>query len=346
MSTSRIRPGRLESGAPQAAGSGRVVPGAGSDEHRRDLPGSPPAIGAGGGTGARVDRTTGTAATPAVRPPAGPVTGAPVDPTREPPGDSESTPAGLPAGHHDGRDRPVLDALPPVDPRAVRVGLAPPSRVADERPIEITPPRAVSIAPVVVGTAGADGPGRSTNPDDGPEGARTEVPWREGSLREGDRLPRVDGRPERLELLPREHGRHVLVLGGSDAEPPIRIAVVLEAAEPRPGGGIVREVLVDGFRFEVEVESARLAALRERAIRARAAVGHGGPLPVHAILPGRVAAISVAPGDPVTAGQQLLVVEAMKMQNEIRASRDGTVEQVHVAPGTSIEVGDLLVVIS
>ena len=48
----------------------------------------------------------------------------------------------------------------------------------------------------------------------------------------------------------------------------------------------------------------------------------------------------------MTAGQQLLVVEAMKMQNELRAPRDGTIEQVAVGAGATIEVGDLLLVIA
>ena len=56
--------------------------------------------------------------------------------------------------------------------------------------------------------------------------------------------------------------------------------------------------------------------------------------------------MSVAAGDEVTAGQQLLVVEAMKMQNELRAPRDGTIDRVGVAVGVNIEIGDLLVVIS
>jgi biotin carboxyl carrier protein len=59
-----------------------------------------------------------------------------------------------------------------------------------------------------------------------------------------------------------------------------------------------------------------------------------------------VVSVSVAPGDAVAAGQQLLVVEAMKMQNELRAPREGTVEQVAVGAGATIDVGDLLVVIA
>jgi biotin carboxyl carrier protein len=59
-----------------------------------------------------------------------------------------------------------------------------------------------------------------------------------------------------------------------------------------------------------------------------------------------VVSVSVAPGDAVAAGQQLLVVEAMKMQNELRAPREGTIEQVAVAAGATIDVGDLLLVIA
>jgi biotin carboxyl carrier protein len=54
----------------------------------------------------------------------------------------------------------------------------------------------------------------------------------------------------------------------------------------------------------------------------------------------------VVPGDPVGAGQQVLVLEAMKMQNELRAPRAGSVERVAVAVGENVEVGDLLMVIT
>jgi len=106
------------------------------------------------------------------------------------------------------------------------------------------------------------------------------------------------------------------------------------------------EVVVDGWRFEVEIESAARAALRERARRGRADAGQSGPTQVHAIIPGVVVSVSVAPGDAVVAGQQLLVVEAMKMQNELRAPREGVIEQVAVGPGSTIDVGDVLLVIT
>ena len=121
---------------------------------------------------------------------------------------------------------------------------------------------------------------------------------------------------------------------------------MLEAGTGAEGGVRRREVLVDGFRFLVDVESERIAALRERASQGRASSAHSGPLEVKAIIPGKVVAVSVTAGDAVTAGQQLLVVEAMKMQNELRAPRDGTIDRVGVAVGVNIEIGDLLVVIS
>ena len=110
-------------------------------------------------------------------------------------------------------------------------------------------------------------------------------------------------------------------------------------------GGRHVEVVIDGWRFEVEVEPEQRAELRERARRDRGAAGHSGPAEVHAIIPGVVVSVAVAPGDTVTAGQQLLVVEAMKMQNELKAPRAGTVERVTVGERSTIEVGDLLVVI-
>jgi biotin carboxyl carrier protein len=112
-----------------------------------------------------------------------------------------------------------------------------------------------------------------------------------------------------------------------------------------PSGVAVVEVVVDGWRFELEVEDAARAALRRRASRERDAAGTSGPTEIRAIIPGRVAAIRVAAGDAVVAGQSLLVIEAMKMQNELRAPRAGTVERVAVGETDTIDNGDLLVVL-
>ena len=60
-------------------------------------------------------------------------------------------------------------------------------------------------------------------------------------------------------------------------------------------------------------------------------------------MPGKVVRVLVHPGDRVLARQPLVVVEAMKMENELRAARDGQVAKVHVEEGASVEAGALLI---
>ena len=60
-------------------------------------------------------------------------------------------------------------------------------------------------------------------------------------------------------------------------------------------------------------------------------------------MPGIVREVRVAPGDPVAAGDALLILEAMKMENEIRAALDGVVKTVHVAGDQTVNKGDPLV---
>jgi len=86
--------------------------------------------------------------------------------------------------------------------------------------------------------------------------------------------------------------------------------------------------------------------LDSRRRRGRAAdAGGTGPQRIVAPMPGKVVRVLVGPGDPVRARQPLVVVEAMKMENELRAARDGTVTEMHAREGTSVDAGALLVVI-
>jgi glutaconyl-CoA/methylmalonyl-CoA decarboxylase subunit gamma len=120
------------------------------------------------------------------------------------------------------------------------------------------------------------------------------------------------------------------------------------AAAVRPGNGAsirIVEVVVDGWRFELEVEDARQAALRAKARRASSDVASRGPVEVRAIIPGRVVSVDVEVGDEVKAGRHLLVLEAMKMQNELQAPADGRIARVAVSAGLTVDRGDLLVVI-
>ncbi|HSK53192.1 MAG TPA: acetyl-CoA carboxylase biotin carboxyl carrier protein subunit [Clostridia bacterium] len=156
----------------------------------------------------------------------------------------------------------------------------------------------------------------------------------------------VDGTPANAgyERLDERHGR----LTEMTPVGPVHTRIeILPAAGDRQADGIDRhELLVDGWRIEIEREPERRAALRALARRGGAALADHGPTEVRAIIPGRVLAVSVAAGDSVVTGQQLLVVEAMKMQNELRAPRDGTVERIAVEPGRTVELGDVLLVLA
>jgi biotin carboxyl carrier protein len=131
-----------------------------------------------------------------------------------------------------------------------------------------------------------------------------------------------------------------------DASATTDTSVVVEHHPPGHAGVPRVEVVVDGWRFLLEVEDAELAELRTRAERDRAGIQAGGAaVEIRAIIPGRVVAVVAAPDDVVEAGQPLLVVEAMKMQNELRAPRAGTVRRVATSVGATLEIGQLLVVL-
>jgi biotin carboxyl carrier protein len=72
---------------------------------------------------------------------------------------------------------------------------------------------------------------------------------------------------------------------------------------------------------------------------------HGGPQRVLAPMPGKIARILVKVGDSVRVRQPLVVIEAMKMENELRAMREGVVSQLLVKDGQSVDAGTLLVVV-
>jgi pyruvate carboxylase subunit B len=100
---------------------------------------------------------------------------------------------------------------------------------------------------------------------------------------------------------------------------------------------------VDGFRFDGEALDERTRAIRDiTAVSAKAT----GPAPVVAPMPGLVVRVNVAVGDSVQAGQGVVVMEAMKMENELRASASGTVKAINVSPGKAVEKGTVLVELS
>lgn len=100
-------------------------------------------------------------------------------------------------------------------------------------------------------------------------------------------------------------------------------------------------VSVGGERYVLQVEEETRHVIRTRGL---AAGGHSGQT-LKAPLPGKVSQVSVRPGDPVKPGDTLLVIEAMKMENEFKAQAAGTVAEVRVEVGQAVNAGDVLVVI-
>jgi pyruvate carboxylase subunit B len=97
---------------------------------------------------------------------------------------------------------------------------------------------------------------------------------------------------------------------------------------------------LDGHRFEVEALDERTRAIRDLSA---ASAASSGPAPLVAPMPGLIVRVAVAEGDEVRAGQPLVVMEAMKMENELRSPAAGRVRSVVAQVGAAVEKGALLV---
>lgn len=155
-------------------------------------------------------------------------------------------------------------------------------------------------------------------------GASTrELTWQDDTLH-------LDGQPADVTTTRLADGRYQLVVDGQSFE-------VVVAPDGRPGrytatvnGRSMALAVQDEQDLLLErfgLDDAAGAALRE----------------VHAPMPGLVLAIEVAEGDEIEEGQGLLVLEAMKMENELRAQAAGRVRKVHVAAGDAVAKGALLI---
>ena len=121
-------------------------------------------------------------------------------------------------------------------------------------------------------------------------------------------------------------------------------------------------ITVNGTAYEVEVEEAGVVASAPKAAAApapkaaapapkaatapkAAAPVAAGATTVSAPMPGKVLEIKVKAGDAVKSGDVLMILEAMKMQNEIMAPADGTVSDVRVSAGQTVSTGDVMIVL-
>ena len=140
------------------------------------------------------------------------------------------------------------------------------------------------------------------------------------------------------------NGERVAVSLSSIVGTPVRLLRIGEQVHrlvARRGAARGRWTLdVDGQRVEAEALDARMRAIRDLAA---AAAEVSGPPPLRAPMPGLVVRVTVAVGERVSAGQGLVVVEAMKMENELRATMAGLVTAVLAVPGQAVDKGALLV---
>jgi len=158
----------------------------------------------------------------------------------------------------------------------------------------------------------------------------------------------VGGKPHRLELEKVDSGWKCRLDGNE-----IRVDAVLPCRD-------VLSLLVDGRAYEVKREqtptdlhmwvgSTRFAVeLRDpRSLRARqgSAQDEKGPRKIVAPMPGRVVRLLAAEQSEVEAGQGIIVVEAMKMQNEIKSPKKGIVKKIVAATGAAVNAGDVLAIV-
>jgi biotin carboxyl carrier protein len=159
----------------------------------------------------------------------------------------------------------------------------------------------------------------------------------------------IDGKTHQLEIDPSDSpGQWRVLLDGS--------AIQADAHLVRPGilslliAGRAHRIVLDphptdpalhlgSHRIPYRIEDPRSLRARRRLARA------DGPVAVKASMPGRIIRVLVEAGDAVAAHQAILVVEAMKMQNEIASPKEGRVIELRVAPGDTVAGGDILAII-
>jgi biotin carboxyl carrier protein len=153
---------------------------------------------------------------------------------------------------------------------------------------------------------------------------------------DNQRVATVDGRSLALEAAAVEPGVYLL------REGPAQTVVYVDGSPPKLTL-TVRRPGRDPVSVPVEVADARSAQV---AALARASGGAAaGPARVRSPIPGRVVKVLVRAGDRVAASQPVVVLEAMKMENELRAPRAGTIQEICCSEGTAVEAGQDLAIL-
>jgi biotin carboxyl carrier protein len=108
----------------------------------------------------------------------------------------------------------------------------------------------------------------------------------------------------------------------------------------RESAGEAHRLFIRGRQYDVTVEDARSLKGRKRS-----AADNAGPIKLTAAMPGKVIRVLAKEGDTLQAGMGILVVEAMKMQNELRSPKDGRLKQMLARHGMNVNAGDVLAVL-
>ncbi len=139
-----------------------------------------------------------------------------------------------------------------------------------------------------------------------------------------------EGKVLEHELIALGHNRYSLVVNGKS----YYLQII------RDNG--LYHIHVDGEYFPIRVEDERMRQLRELV---GAAAGGSGTLLICAPIPGLVTRVNVQEGETISKGDSLLTLEAMKMENEIKAESDGQVKQIFVEAGAAVEKDQKLILI-
>jgi biotin carboxyl carrier protein len=164
----------------------------------------------------------------------------------------------------------------------------------------------------------------------------------------------IEGRSYKLDLTRGEQNEWRATLRGEGMEPQ---ELTVNATSPEPN---VLSIVIGGKSYEVrrdvaptgdfiEVNGIRQSfELRDpRSLRSRRGKGDlaSGPAKITAPMPGKIVRIVASEGTEVEAGQGVVVIEAMKMQNELKAPKKGVVKKISAAEGAAVNAGDTLAIV-
>ncbi len=132
-------------------------------------------------------------------------------------------------------------------------------------------------------------------------------------------------------------GRYSLIINGKSYD-----VFARRLNKPDEGESQTYEIFFAGQRFDVQVEDERT-----RSLSSAAASAHGSKeARIRAPMPGLVIGLPLEPGTPVTRGQTVVILEAMKMENDLATPINGTIKEIRVSKGQTVNQGDVLVVVA